>query len=432
MRHCIIKIRLVICDVLKLTKDSLHLSHGTIHCLRLIVDMRYRRFGRTEIQMPLITCGGMRYQHKWDDIPWSDVPAEGQKNIENIVEKAHSAGIRHIETARGYGSSEMQLGPILAGYDRDDWILQTKVAPTPYPKTFLENFDKSMNYLKVDTVDLLGLHGINNEEVLDHALRKGGCMEAARRLQKEGRVKHIGFSTHGNTKVILDAVNSGEFDYVNLHWYFVNELNWPAIEAATKLDMGVFIISPNDKGGKLYAPSAKLLEYCEPLAPMIFNDLFCWNRPEVHTLSMGVSRPEDFDTHLEALTMLDAAADLIAPIEERMRAHIRDITGIDWKAGWDKGFPEWESIPHGINTREIVRLWIFAKTFDMIEFGKMRYNLLGNAGHWFPGHKVQAFDEREMIDLHGDSPFATRIPEILRDAHALLNAGQVKRQSEGG
>ena len=382
--------------------------------------------------MPLITCGGMRYQHKWDDIPWSEVPEEGQKNIERIVDKAHSLGIRHIETARGYGSSEMQLGPILANYPREDWILQTKVSPSEDTATFLANFEKSMDYLKVETIDLFSIHGINNEMVFNHAMRKGGCMDIARRLRKEGRVKHIGFSTHAGTQVILDTVNSGEFDYVNLHWYFINELNWPAIEAATKHDMGVFIISPNDKGGKLYQPSEKLLDLCRPLEPMVFNDLFCWLRPEVHTLSMGVSRPEDFDIHLEALDQLDNAGDLIAPIEERLRKEIRDVTGIEWQAGWDRGFPEWESVPGHIHTREIVRLWIFAKALDMVEFGKMRYNLLGNGGHWFPGLKVQKFDDREMIDLHSGSPFADRIPGILREAHAMLNASEVKRQSKGG
>lgn len=392
--------------------------------------MRYRRFGRTDLQMPVITCGGMRYQHKWDDIDWSDVPEAGQKNIEKTIARAHELGIRHVETARGYGSSEMQLGPVLAEYPREDWILQTKVAPTADPKVFLETFEKSMAYLKVEYVDLLGLHGVNNETLLDQAMRKGGCLEAAQRLRKEGRVRHIGFSTHANTRVILDAVNRGEFDYVNLHWYFVNELNWPAVEAATRLDMGVFIISPNDKGGKLYAPTEKLLAACDPLPPMIFNDLFCWSRPEVHTLSMGVTCPEDFDTHLEALEMIDRAGTLVPGIESRLRAQIREATDIEWRAGWDRGFPEWEDVPGHINTREIVRLWIFARAFDMIEFGKMRYNLLGNAEHWFPGLKVQSFEDREMIALHRDSPFAERIPEILRDAHALLNDEEKKRLSQ--
>jgi len=393
--------------------------------------MQYRRFGRTELQMPLITCGGMRYQHKWDDIPWEAVPAEGQENIERTIAKAHALGIHHIETARGYGSSEMQLGPVLRQYPREDWILQTKVAPEADPSVFLENFEKSLSYLQVEYVDLLGLHGINDASVMEQALRKGGCLDVARQLQKEGRVRHVGFSTHANPSVILDCVNTGEFDYVNLHWYFVNELNWPAIEAATRQDMGVFIISPNDKGGKLYEPTPGLLEACDPLHPMVFNDLFCWRQAQVHTLSMGVSKPEDFDLHLEALEQLDEADVLVGPIEARLRQQILDATGIEWKAGWDQGFPEWERLPHGIHTREIVRLWIFAKAFGMKPFGKMRYNLLGNAGHWFPGNQVKEFDDGEMIALHNESPFADRLPGILREAHTMLHAAKVKRQSEG-
>ncbi|MCG8528492.1 MAG: aldo/keto reductase [Opitutales bacterium] len=392
--------------------------------------MKYRRFGRTEIQMPLITCGGMRYQHKWSDIPWSEVPNEGQKNIERIIERAHELGIRHIETARGYGSSEMQLGPVLAQYPREDWLIQTKVAPEVDPKAFLKNFEKSMNYLKVDHVDLLSLHGINNQEVYQHAMRKDGCLEAARQLQKEGRVKHIGFSTHANLQVILNLIHSGEFDYVNLHWYFVNEVNWPAIEAATREDMGVFIISPNDKGGKLYEAPDSLVKTCDPIDPMIFNDLFCWSRPEIHTLSMGVKCPEDFDIHVEALGKLETAEQLMASIERRLRDQIHKTTGIEWKLGWDDGFPEWEDVPNHINTKEIVRLWMFSKGIDMKAFGQMRYNLLGNAGHWFPGEKVQDFDDSQIIKLHSGSSFADRIPEILRDAHSMLHSEKVKRLSQ--
>ena len=44
-------------------------------------------------------------------------------------------------------------------------------------------------------------------------VKKNGCLAAARQLQKEGRVRFVGFSTHATTDVILDAVNTGEFDY---------------------------------------------------------------------------------------------------------------------------------------------------------------------------------------------------------------------------
>ena len=85
-------------------------------------------------------------------------------------------------------------------------------------------------------------------------------------LVDSGRVRHVGFSTHATPDVISAAIRSDEFDYVNLHWYFVNDLNRVCVAEAAQRDMGVFIISPNDKGGKLYAPPEKLVKLCAPLA----------------------------------------------------------------------------------------------------------------------------------------------------------------------
>ncbi|HYG33824.1 MAG TPA: aldo/keto reductase, partial [Clostridia bacterium] len=247
--------------------------------------MKYRRFGRTELAMPVISCGGMRYQFKWQDVKPHEIPSDNQANLEACIYRALELGIYHIETARGYGTSEMQLGCILPKLPREKIVVQTKVAPKPTAKEFLSTFETSMRYLGLEHVDLLALHGINNRELLQYSLQKDGCLAAARQLQREGRARFIGFSTHATPDIILEAVNTGEFDYVNLHWYFVNDLNWPAIEAATKRDMGVFVISPNDKGGKLYEPPQKLVELTAPLTPMQFNDLYCLARPQVHTLS---------------------------------------------------------------------------------------------------------------------------------------------------
>ena len=47
--------------------------------------MKYRRFGKTELQVPVFSCGGMRYQHKWNDIDPSEVPADGQANLEATI-----------------------------------------------------------------------------------------------------------------------------------------------------------------------------------------------------------------------------------------------------------------------------------------------------------------------------------------------------------
>ncbi len=372
----------------------------------------------------------MRFQQSWNDVKPEEVTDAVQRNLEATISRALELGINHIETARGYGSSEMQLGWLLPKLPREKLIVQTKVAPAADSAEFLKVFEQSMGNLRLDYVDLLSLHGVNNRETLDWALRKGGSLDAARQLQREGRCRHVGFSTHATCPEIVEAIDAGGFDYVNLHWYFVNDLNWPAIEAAARRDMGVFIISPSDKGGKLYEPPAKLARLCEPLSPIAFNDLYCLARPQVHTLSVGAARPSDFDEHIKALDRYDSAAETIAPIVQRLRAEMEGVLGADWCEEWSAGVPAYHEMPGEMNVQEILRLWTYARSLDLVEWGKMRYNLMGNAGHWFPGSNAAQFDGAAIRARLGASPFADRIPRILEEAHRMLVDSPKKRLSE--
>ncbi|MGK7945349.1 MAG: aldo/keto reductase, partial [Microcystaceae cyanobacterium] len=299
--------------------------------------MQYRRFGRTELAMPVFSCGGMRYQYQWQDTQTWRIPTENQRNLEATIQKSLELGINHIETARGYGTSEMQLGKILPRLDRDKMIIQTKVSPKENAHDFRKEFEKSLNYLQLDHVDLLGIHGINTPKLLEISIRPGGCLEEAKKLQEQGKVRFIGFSTHGDPDIITKSIQTHQFDYVNLHWYYINQINWPAIEAAQKEDMGVFIISPSDKGGKLYDPPPKLVELCAPLSPMVFNNLFCLSHSQVHTLSIGAAKPTDFEEHLKTLTYLEQSEHILPEILHRLQQEMINTLGEKWVKTWQIG-----------------------------------------------------------------------------------------------
>jgi len=392
--------------------------------------MQYRRFGRTELQMPVFSCGGMRYQYKWQDVPQSSIPADNQDNVKATIHRAVACGINHIETARGYGTSEIQLGEILPEFPREQLIVQTKVGPTEDPQEFRKTLEQSLSNLKLDYVDLLGIHGINTPQLLDYSIRPGGCLDVVKEFQAQGRVRFVGFSTHGPTEVIRQAIETKRFDYVNLHWYYINQVNWPAIEAATQQDMGVFIISPSNKGGNLYSPPEKLVELCDPLSPIVFNNLFCLQHPQVHTLSIGASRPTDFDEHLKTLSLLEKADELLPPIIERLEKAAIARFGEDWVRSWHIGLPKPEETPNSINIHQILWLRNLAIAYDMVDYAKMRYNLLGNGNHWFPGEKAEAIHTVDFSQCLARSPHADKIPGLLADAHQLLAGESVKRLSQ--
>jgi uncharacterized protein len=380
--------------------------------------------------MPVFSCGGMRYQFKWQDVPEAEVPRDNQANLEATIRRSFELGINHIETARGYGSSEMQLGKLLPTLPRAELIVQTKVGPTANPKDFARDFEKSLKYLNLDYVDLLSIHGINNPETFNQSVRDGGCLDVARQLQAQGKAKFIGFSTHGACDIIVQAIETDQFDYVNLHWYYINQNNWRAIEAATRHDMGVFIISPSDKGGKLYSPPPKLQQLCAPLSPMVFNDLFCLSHPQVHTLSLGAAKPSDFDEHLKVLDLIDKADYILPPILERFELEAIKAFGEDWVNTWHINLPNHEQTPGHVNIPVILWLRNLAVAYDMVDYAKMRYNLLGSGGHWFPGAKADKVDNLDLRSCLVKSPHADKIPDILAEAHGLLGGETVQRLSQ--
>ncbi len=393
-----------------------------------------RRFGRTELNMPVLSLGGMRFQKSWKQLDSSEISDNDQNKVENIFKLADNYGFNHIETARHYGTSEIQIGLALNHASKGSKIIQTKIPPNDDVKVFEDELKVSFDCLGLKKIDLLSLHGINESNHLKNSLKDGGCIDVLKKWQSKKLIGHIGFSTHGQLSLIEQAISSNRFDYVNLHWYFINQNNYSAIKLAKRYDMGVFIISPTDKGGHLHSPSNKLLRLCEPLHPIVFNDLFCLRNQNVHTISVGIAKEDDFNHHLEAVRLLSQGEKYVDQIINNLNQELLNCLGSNWCNNWQKNLPSWFETPGKINIPVLLWLSNLLIAWDLEEFVKARYQLLGNGGHWFPGNNANALDqtisEDELLVALKRCEFKRQIIDKLRSLKHKFGSGIKNRLSD--
>jgi uncharacterized protein len=391
--------------------------------------LQRRRFGKTEMNLSVLSFGAMRI------IPEkNESETDAQDRAFAVLRRALDVGINHIETARGYGQSEQIIGSALKEglIRRDEFYLTTKVGPNASGDEFRKALDDSMARMGVEFVDNLDIHGINTDELLQTTVAPGACMDAAEKAVGEGAVGHLGFSTHGPLSTILDAIATDRFQSINLHYYYINPRNLPAVKAARARDMGVFIISPTDKGGQLFDPPAKLIELCRPWTPIQMNQRWLLAQPDVHTLSLGCERTSDFDAHL---AMANREHGPLTQDEQVIFARLGEaVAGIgDTYCNFCHACLP---CPEDVHVPEILRLRNLTHAFDMQEFGKYRYKMFvhkdaetgertGGAGHWFPG--TDAAFCTDCGDCLPRCPLDLPIPALLRETHAALSGEVGKR-----
>lgn len=373
--------------------------------------MQYRRFGKTELSLSVFSLGTMR-------------SLASASVFDDTVTAAIDRGINHLETARGYGQSERLLGQVLQrlpAVTRSRLVITTKIPPTPDAATMAQHIDESLVRLQVDAIDCLAIHGLNTPEHLAWVRDPQGCMAAARAAQVAGKVRHLGFSTHGSLDVILGAIETGQFAFVNLHYYYFFQRHAPAIARAAEQDMGVFIISPGDKGGLLYTPPARLKTLCDPFDPLHLTYRWLLSQPSVTTLSIGPASPEELALPLA----VGDRTEPLTPAEQAAIARLADHAATALGAEQCQQCYACLPCPEAINIPEVLRLRNLAIAYDMTRYGEYRYRMFENAGHWFPGRKGDRCTD--CGDCLPRCPSQLPIPALLRDAHDRLNGPSRRR-----
>ncbi|MDA3893367.1 MAG: aldo/keto reductase [Salinivirgaceae bacterium] len=375
--------------------------------------MEYRRFGKTEKKLSVITLGGMRFKHGWTD-PRHEIPDDTLEQVVDSIKKAFAQGINHIETAYGYKKSETAYGIALNDVlkvDRSSYYLMTKGDPKTADDTY-RLIEEQLKTLKTDYFDFYAWHGMNTVDIVNKQCVKGGSVEALLKLKEQGVIKHVGFSTHGPLEAIIKAIETDLFDFVNLHYYYTFQRNKAAIDLAETKDMGVFIISPNDKGGKLGTPPQKLKDLTAPLSPSQWNARFCLGNSAIHTLTFGLPVTSSF----EDLNGIFPTSVPMNPQDELIKHHL-DAEKLKIPFATYEGHGMYND-PSGINIPEILRFRTLLKCFDMKEFGEYRYNMFVEGDTWFPG-AFPLNGKIEQIDM-SRCPEGIPLKEMIKETHEAL------------
>ena len=203
--------------------------------------MEKRVLGSTGLEVSLLGFGGFHLL----EIP--------QKEATVLLNEYLDRGGNYIETAIAYGKgeSERKIGEAV-GKRRKEYVLVTKT-PDRDGEGCRRSVETSLKNLKTDYVDILLMHAVSTMDDLEKILAPGGAFEEAEKLKKEGKIRHIGLSMHGQPDVLISALNRAPFEVVMTTINYYDAHNFPKINAelvplANEKNVGIILMKPLGDG----------------------------------------------------------------------------------------------------------------------------------------------------------------------------------------
>jgi aryl-alcohol dehydrogenase-like predicted oxidoreductase len=163
------------------------------------VTLQKRPFGRTGHQSTVTLFGA------------AALARASQADADRALDVLLRYGVNHIDTAEGYGDSELRIGPWMARH-RKDFFLATKTRSRRGPEA-REDIHRSLDRLRVDHVDLIQLHSLGHPDDWDVAMGPDGALEAAVEARRQGLTRFIGVTGHGWTIPAMHRRSLARFDF---------------------------------------------------------------------------------------------------------------------------------------------------------------------------------------------------------------------------
>jgi len=352
-------------------------------------DIIYRTLGKTGIKVPVVSFGVMRSDNS------------------SLCKAAYDKGIRLFDTANGYqgGNNEIMLGNFFKDIKRDSFLLATKVKPgtdrdgkptdQTTPEKFLESFNTSLSRLQMDYVDILYIHDVSNPELLEYK----PLINILKKLKKDGKIRCMGFSTHKNEPVVIDAAaESDNWDVIltqyNYKLAYIEELK-AAVKKASAAGIGIVAMKTLAGGGYLDRERTKPMNTTAAIKWVLSNN-------DIQTVIPGMTSFDQLDLNVPIL------ADITISEKEK-----NDLLADASRPGLlCSGCKECiPSCPNNLPVPDLMRAYMYAYGYAMPSMAK---TLLGELGT-----QVNPCENCETCNANCSRNF--NLKEKITDVSRLVN-----------
>ena len=207
--------------------------------------MKEKILGRTGLRVRTMGFGGIPIQRV------------SEEEAVAVVRRCHEHGLNYYDTARGYTNSEERIGKALEGV-RDEVYLATKSHQRTAEGVFRE-LETSLRNLRTDYIDIYQLHNVTNADQWSQIQAKGGALEAVHQAKEEGRIRHIGVTSH-NPDLAVELVKSGHFETLMIQYnYIITKPEEEVLPLCRQLNVGSIIMKPF--GGGAFSNANTALKY---------------------------------------------------------------------------------------------------------------------------------------------------------------------------
>lgn len=361
--------------------------------------MDKRRLGRTNLQVSQVGFGGT----------W--IAGLSKEKAASVLRYAFNLGINYFDTAVTDGNSEEKIGDALHDV-REQCIIATKTGSRT-KRSSIQDFNNSLKRLKTNYLDIIQLHGIDDEKTLAKAMAPTGALQTCKEARREGLVNFIGITGH-KPRVLAKAIESGEFDTVLVP---INVVTRQALEellpAAKVHDVGVIAMKP------LFVKTSNLITclYQPPLSLLSVG--------EEGNLLLGQTANEKVTNSLRYVLSQDVSV-VIPGLQSLNEVEIAAKAGMEYRGltveeqkrfsfnlgNYCRDCGDCLPCPNLVNIPATLRFLTFYEVYGLKDWAKRIYS----------GLEVKADKCSGCGECEHKCPYALSIREKLQKAHRELKS----------